>query len=235
MATKIKGLKGCIDDVFGDLLGDDTTSPEKPVEPAPYNRDARDVPQKLPSSKARGRSFGEDEIFDTSGGLAGADAEASDISDANPQALLQAIKDLDDMDADLLGLKKSPASDRRVAKGSGKEELPLHPEPAGKLTANEKDLEEPLAGLLSDDEEGIARKPPVTESKTTCNKTPSTVRGPGKAGRLVPHPGRDCVDDKPTGPEPSTRQDHRSQVQDQETVSLWEQGSGHVGLRWSGA
>ncbi|XP_010616727.1 fas-binding factor 1 isoform X2 [Fukomys damarensis] len=213
MAPKIKkGLKGCIDDVFGDLLGDDTTSPEKPVEPAPYNRDARDVPQKLPSSKARGRSFWEDEIFDTSGGLAGADTEASDISDANPQALLQAIKDLDDMDADLLGLKKSPASDRRVAKGSGREELPLHPEPAGKLTASEKgdtsptrkpppsphsfehqyrrfsseDLEEPLAGLLSDDEEGIARKLPVTESKTTCNKTPSTVRGPGPSIPLTP-------------------------------------------------
>ncbi|KFO35627.1 Fas-binding factor 1 [Fukomys damarensis] len=185
-ASPRDGGKGCIDDVFGDLLGDDTTSPEKPVEPAPYNRDARDVPQKLPSSKARGRSFWEDEIFDTSGGLAGADTEASDISDANPQALLQAIKDLDDMDADLLGLKKSPASDRRVAKGSGREELPLHPEPAGKLTASEKDLEEPLAGLLSDDEEGIARKLPVTESKTTCNKTPSTVRGPGPSIPLTP-------------------------------------------------
>ncbi|XP_013361452.1 PREDICTED: fas-binding factor 1 isoform X2 [Chinchilla lanigera] len=213
MAPKTKkGLKGSIDDVLGDLLGDDLILPEKPTEPVPYNRDATNVPQKLDSSKARGRSFREDEDFDTLGGVAGADAEVSDISDPDPQALLQAIKDLDDMDADLLGLKKSPASDKRAAKGSGKEELPCDPKPAGKLTADEKgdtsptrkpspspssfghqyrrfsfeDLEDPLARLLSDDEEGIAKKPPVTESKTASDKNLSTVRDPGPSVPLTP-------------------------------------------------
>ncbi|KAM6175786.1 fas-binding factor 1 [Erethizon dorsatum] len=187
MAPKSKkGLKGSIDDVLGDLLGDDTILPEKPVEPVPYNRDATDVPQKQPSSKARGRSFREDEDFDTLGGLAGADADVSDISDPDPQALLQAIKDLDDMDADLLGLKKSAASGKRAAKGSGKEELTHNPKPAGKLTASEKDLEDPLARLLSDDEEGICKKPPATDSKAASDKNPSTVRDPGPSIPLTP-------------------------------------------------
>ncbi|XP_063098120.1 fas-binding factor 1 isoform X7 [Cavia porcellus] len=181
MALKTKkSLKGSIDNVLGDLLGEDTVLPEKPVEPVPYNRDAPGVPQKLASSKPRGRSFQEDEDVNTLGGVAGGDAEVSDISDPDPQDLLQAIKDLDDMDADLFGLKKSPASDRRAAKGSRKEELPHNPKPAGKLAVREQDLKDPLARLLSDDEEGIVKNPPVTESKTASDKNPSTVRDPDK-------------------------------------------------------
>ncbi|XP_059989418.1 fas-binding factor 1 isoform X4 [Lagenorhynchus albirostris] len=113
------------------------------------------------------------------------------------------MKDLDEMDADLLGLKKSNlASSKRSAKGSGKEEQPSPHKPAGVLTANEKrdaiptkklspsptslghqyrkfsfeDLEDPLAGLLSDDEEGIAKKLPGTESKTASVKSPAPAR-----------------------------------------------------------
>ena len=49
------------------------------------------------------------------------------------------FQDLDEMDADLLGLKKSNlASSKRAAKGSGKEEQPSPLKPAGVLTANEK-------------------------------------------------------------------------------------------------
>nr|XP_013007438.1 fas-binding factor 1 isoform X4 [Cavia porcellus] len=187
MALKTKkSLKGSIDNVLGDLLGEDTVLPEKPVEPVPYNRDAPGVPQKLASSKPRGRSFQEDEDVNTLGGVAGGDAEVSDISDPDPQDLLQAIKDLDDMDADLFGLKKSPASDRRAAKGSRKEELPHNPKPAGKLAVREQDLKDPLARLLSDDEEGIVKNPPVTESKTASDKNPSTVRDPGMTVPLTP-------------------------------------------------
>lgn len=52
---------------------------------------------------------------------------------------LPLFQNLDDMDADLLGLKKSNLiSNRRAAKGSGKEELPSHPKPASILTASEK-------------------------------------------------------------------------------------------------
>ncbi|XP_073901194.1 fas-binding factor 1 isoform X2 [Castor canadensis] len=189
MAPKTKkGLKGSIDDVLSDLLGDDTTLPEKPVGLASHVRDMAGIPQGLPS-KARTRSLG------NLAGLAEADVE-----------------DLNDMDADILGLRKShPASGKNAAKNSGKE-VPSNPEPAEKFLANEKrdtiptkkpppslssfghqykrfsfeDLEDPLAGLLSDDEEGTAKEPLVTESKTASNKCPSTVRGPGPSIPVTP-------------------------------------------------
>ncbi|XP_007454391.1 PREDICTED: fas-binding factor 1 [Lipotes vexillifer] len=188
MAPKTKkGLKGSIDDVLGDLLGDDTTPPEKPVKLASRARDATGAAQALPPSRARTKSLLEDDAFSTRAGLAGADAEVSDISDADPQALLQAMKDLDEMDADLLGLKKSNlASSKRSAKGSGKEEQPSPLKPAGVLTANEKHLEDPLAGLLSDDEEGIAKKLPGTESKTASIKSPAPARDQAPSIPLTP-------------------------------------------------
>ena len=45
---------------------------------------------------------------------------------------------LDEMDADLFGLKPSLASNKRPAKDSGKEEPPSPLKIAGVLTANEK-------------------------------------------------------------------------------------------------
>ncbi|XP_078294261.1 fas-binding factor 1 isoform X4 [Panthera onca] len=214
MAPKTKkGLKGSIDDVLGDLLGDEMTLPEEPVKLASRARDAMAITQALPSSRARTKFLLEDCAFSTTAGLTGPDAEISDISDADPQALLQTMKDLDDMDADLLGLKKSNlASSKRAAKGSGKEELPSHPKSAGLLTASEKgdtipakksppspgnfghqyrkfsfeDLEDPLAGLLSDDEEGTTKKPPRTESKLASEKGTAPVRDQGPSIPLTP-------------------------------------------------
>ncbi|KAB1265359.1 Fas-binding factor 1 [Camelus dromedarius] len=187
-------------------------TPEKPVKLTSRARDTSAVAQALPPSRARTKSLLEDDGFSTRAGLAGADAEVSDISDADPQALLQAMKDLDEMDADLLGLKKSNlASDKRSAKGSEKEEQPSNLKPAGMLTANEKgdaiptkklplsptsfghhrkfsfeDLEDPLAGLLSDDEEGISKKPPGMESKTALEKSAAPVRDQGPSLPVTP-------------------------------------------------
>ncbi|XP_059733966.1 fas-binding factor 1 isoform X5 [Bos taurus] len=96
------------------------------------------------------------------------------------------MKDLDEMDADLLGLKPSLASNKRPAKGSGKEEPPSPLKIAGVLTANEKDSEDPLAGLLSDDEEGIPKKLPSTETKTSSKKNPAPVRDHGPSIPLTP-------------------------------------------------
>lgn len=140
MAPKVKkGLKDSFDDVLDDLLGDETTLPEKPVKLASRARDNTGVAQTLPSARAGAKSLLEDDAFSTMAGLAEADAEVSDVSEADPQALLQTMKDLDDMDADLLGLKKSHlASSQSAAKGSGKEELPSNPKPAGMFTASEK-------------------------------------------------------------------------------------------------
>ncbi|MEJ1269288.1 Fas (TNFRSF6) binding factor 1 [Cricetulus griseus] len=170
---------GSIDDVLGDLLGDDTLL-EKPVEPASHAKDTASVPQ-WPPSKAKGRSLPKDSVD----GLLGADAE-----------------DLDSMDDDLFGRMKShPPSGKGTTKGSGKE-VPSNPKPAGALTANDKgdaipakkspppssnyglqykkfsfeDFEDPLAGLLSDEEEETAKKPPTMESKPV-SKSPSTATG----------------------------------------------------------
>ncbi|XP_030779858.1 fas-binding factor 1 isoform X2 [Rhinopithecus roxellana] len=214
MAPKTKkGWKGSIDDLLGDLLGDEMTLPEKPVKLASHTRDTTGVSQMFPSSKARTKSLLGDDVFSTIAGLEEADAEVSGISEADPQALLQGMKDLDGMDADILGLKKSNAApSKKAAKDPGKGELPSHPKPAGGSAASEKggaistkksppspsssghqnrrfsseDLEDPLAGLLSYDEEGITKKPPVTESKTASDKSPSTVRDQGPSIPLTP-------------------------------------------------
>ncbi|KAM7232603.1 hypothetical protein CapIbe_017364 [Capra ibex] len=214
MAPKTKKrLKDSIDDVLADLLGDEATPPEKPVKLTSRARDAPGVAQAPPPSRPGPKSLLEDDAFITQAGLAGADAEVSDISDADPQALLQAMKDLDEMDADLLGLKKSNlASNKRPAKGSGKEEPPSPPKTSSVLTANEKgdaiptkkrppspssfghqyrkfsleDSEDPLAGLLSDDEEGIPKKLPSTETKTSSKKNPAPVRDDGPSIPLTP-------------------------------------------------
>ncbi|XP_057357699.1 fas-binding factor 1 isoform X2 [Manis pentadactyla] len=190
-----KGLKGSIDDVLGDLLGDEMTLPEKPVKLASCARDAMGVAQVPPSSRARTKSLLKNDALSTMAGLEGADAE-----------------DLDDMDADLLGLKKfNLASSKRAAKDSGKEELPSNPKPANMLIADEKgntiptkkapppssfgrqfrkfsceDLEDPLAGLLSDEEEGTATKPLRTESITALEESPAPVRDQGPSSPLTP-------------------------------------------------
>lgn len=198
-----KGLKGSIDDVLGDLLGDDTLL-EKPAEPASHARDTASSPQ-WPSSRARFPPK------DNVEGLAGADAEVSSVSDADPQVFLQNMKDLDSMDDDLFGRMKShPPSGKGTAKGSGKEG-PSNPKPADTLTASEKgdtipakkpppssskfglqykkfsfeDFEDPLAGLLSDEEEETAKRLPVMESKL-APKSQSAAAGQGPSVPLTP-------------------------------------------------
>ncbi|XP_036051674.1 LOW QUALITY PROTEIN: fas-binding factor 1 [Onychomys torridus] len=204
MAQKTKkGLKGSIDDVLGDLLGDDTALLEKPFEPSSHAKDTARVPQ-WPPSKAKARSLQKDSVE----GLMGADAEVSSVSDADPQVFLQNMKDLDSMDDDLFGRMKShPPSGKGTAKGSGKE-VPSNPKPAGTLTANEKgdaiptkkpppasssfglqykkfSFEDPLAGLLSDKEEETAKKPPTMESKP-ASKSPSMAAGQGPSAPPTP-------------------------------------------------
>lgn len=198
-----KGLKGSIDDVLGDLLGDDILL-EKTVETASHAKDTSSSPQWL-SSKAKFLPK------DSAGGLAAADAEVSSDSDADPQVFLQNMKDLDSMDDDLFGRMKShPPSGKGTAKASGKEGS-SKPKPAGTLTADEKgdaiptkkpppassrfglqykkfsfeDFEDPLAGLLSDEEEETAKKPPATESKL-APKSPGTAAGQGPSVPLTP-------------------------------------------------
>ena len=79
-----------------------------------------------------------------------------------------------------------------------------------------------MAGLLSDDEEGITKKPPGTESKMASEKSAAPVRDQGKEGGLVARPGQVQL----AQPETLPGRDHRSQILDQEIISVSEQEGG---------
>ncbi|KAF1404932.1 hypothetical protein FQV22_0004540, partial [Spheniscus magellanicus] len=145
------------------------------------------------------RSFLEDDFF---GKLPAEDieaAEGSSASDADPQALLQTLKDMDDMEADLLGLSKPNSgpgkttvkgpgkcdSSGGVVKTSGKllapekgesvpvvEKKPLSSPPASRQYKkfNFEGLDDPLAGLLSDEEQDAPKKPAPTGTKSSSEK-----------------------------------------------------------------
>ncbi|ETE62770.1 Fas-binding factor 1-like protein, partial [Ophiophagus hannah] len=66
----------------------------------------------------------------------GADAEEPDISDVDPEAILETLKDMDEMEADILGVKKtSTKSPQKTAKGIGTA-VPLAEAAKTKTTTN---------------------------------------------------------------------------------------------------
>ncbi|NXE75976.1 FBF1 factor, partial [Cochlearius cochlearius] len=126
-------------------------------------------------------------------------AEGSSASDADPQALLQTLKDMDDMEADLLGISKpSSGPGKTTMKGPGKcdslggavkttgkllapekgdsvpvmEKPPLSSPPASRQYKkfNFEDLDDPLAGLLSDEEQDAPKKPAPTVTKSSSEE-----------------------------------------------------------------
>ncbi|XP_067237299.1 fas-binding factor 1 homolog isoform X7 [Chanodichthys erythropterus] len=119
-----KGLRGSIDDVLGDLLGDDddegecvrSTGPVKVRSPAVVSS----RPAAVLTSRSGKRSLLDDDFFSKLAEEAERDEEGSDVSEADPAALLDSMKDIDDMDADLFGSKRKPSSapvQRKEAKG----------------------------------------------------------------------------------------------------------------------
>lgn len=201
MAPKVKkALKDSIEDVLGDLLGDDTSLLDQPVKLTASTRNSVGADQ-VPS-RARTKSFLGGDARGTAADSAGAKAEDSDISEADPKALLQTMKDLDDMDADLFKPRASALAPSRAAtKGSGDKVLQGTHQTAGGAIPSKKlpgkfsfeDMEDPLAGLLSDDE-GSAEKPLVE------TENPAPVRGPGPPVPLTPgdtpiHKKPDLFDD----------------------------------------
>lgn len=205
MAAKSKkSLRGSIDDVLGDLLGYDDEAPVKSTRPS--------QPAVVSSGRARGtslqaskKSFPEDDFFSKLPAEDVESAEGSSVSDADPQAVLQTLKDMDDMEADLLGISKPSSGPGKAAtKGPGKcdssegavktsgkvpapekgesepvpEKKPLSSPPASRpyKKFNFEDLDDPLAGLLSDEEQDAPKKPVprgcenVPEKKTEPSK-----------------------------------------------------------------
>lgn len=206
MATRIKkGLKGSIDDVLGGLLDQDDAAIRKTPLASPLSGEATGRPRAIVSTSSK-RSIGDDEFFRNLAQEAGvADGEESDVSDVDPVALLQSMQDMDDMDADLFGVKKTkPAASKTTAKDSGVGGVTGDPlKSAGKPGASGKEpsqvtvkkplsapadssrqyrklsfdeFDDPLAGLLSDEEDNTAKKGRAVTTAVSERATSTAVK-----------------------------------------------------------
>nr|XP_056710186.1 fas-binding factor 1 [Euleptes europaea] len=205
-----KGLKGSIDDVLGDLLGDDDDIPLKSSKPASLGSSGG-RPRGVASQVGK-KDFLDDDFFSKMAHEKETEAEDPDISDVDPEALLQTLKDMDDMEADLLGIKKAssgpsqkPVKDleksqpltepirsaKKTAideKGDSVSGMDKKPVPATSKQLKPKlsfeDVDDPLAGLLSDGEEDVVKKvySPATKSAPETNAGTSKEKGTSLPG-----------------------------------------------------
>ncbi|KAL0993076.1 hypothetical protein UPYG_G00102930 [Umbra pygmaea] len=104
--AKQKRQKNSIDDMLGDLLGDD----DFPVNAKAPFRDRGRLLSSLPSASGKRSLFEDSNFFSKLVDSVDNDNEGSDVSEADPTALLASMKDIDDMDADLFESKKKPLS-----------------------------------------------------------------------------------------------------------------------------
>ncbi|XP_041078122.1 fas-binding factor 1 homolog isoform X4 [Polyodon spathula] len=164
-----KALRSSIDDVLGDLLGDDdVTSSKTSRSPAGVGGTGRTAG--LPSRSGR-KSLLDDDFFSKLAEEAGKD-EGSDISEADPLALLDSMKDIDDMDADLFGSKKKPGS-----------------APSGSLSGGLKQQEKPKAAL-SEDPGTEGRKPSSAPAGSARQYKKFTFKDDDDDGDILgPSPG----------------------------------------------
>ncbi|XP_074728585.1 fas-binding factor 1 homolog isoform X7 [Strix uralensis] len=118
-------------------------------------------------------------------------AEGSSASGGEPQALLQSLKDLDDLEADLLGASRpGSAPGKTTVKGPGKGESGpvMEKKPLSSFAAsrqyrkfNLEDLDDPLSGLLSDEEQDAPKKPSPTGTKSIPEEKQSKEKEPPAA------------------------------------------------------
>lgn len=192
MATKPqKSLRGSIDDVLDDLLRYDD---EPPVTSARASQLAGGSSGRArgTSSQASKKSFLEDDFFSKFPAEDIKAAEGSSASDADPQALLQTLKDMDDMEADLLGIsKRTSGPGKTTVKGPGKcDSVGGAVKTTGKVLAPEKGESVPMMekkplssppasrqykkfnfeGLLSDEEQDAPKKPAPTGTRSSSEK-----------------------------------------------------------------
>ncbi|XP_072339107.1 fas-binding factor 1 homolog isoform X2 [Scyliorhinus torazame] len=187
-----KGFRKSIDDVLDDLLGEDDGSPNKHASVTTHSGSNIRTSVTVPSRTSR-KSLLDDDFFSKLAQDVNKDNEESEISDADPQALLVTMKDIDDMDADLFGKSKklhsvpsqptgnaaetesSTLESARTthkpaaAKDENGEDEKRHSAPATSkrqykkftfddeedvgLKATKQDVDDPLAGIISDEEE----------------------------------------------------------------------------------
>ncbi|XP_048410747.2 fas-binding factor 1 homolog isoform X2 [Stegostoma tigrinum] len=176
-----KGFRESIDDVLDDLLGEDDGSPSKPT--LPTTKSGRNLKTPITTSSSTSKKpLLDDDFFSKLEQDVNKDNEESEVSDADPQALLDTMKDIDDMDADLFGKRKKLHSVRNqpTGKTAGMESSSLEstriahkPEAAKGNVAGEDeelrsapptsrrqykkftfdDIDDPLAGILTDEDE----------------------------------------------------------------------------------
>ncbi|XP_072882756.1 fas-binding factor 1 homolog isoform X5 [Hemitrygon akajei] len=186
-----KGFRESIDDVLDDLLGDDDKKITFPTMQS-GSTPRRSAPA---SSRSNKKSLLDDEFFNKLAQEAAKDNDESEISEVDHQALLETMKDIDDMDADLFGKKNRPSaptqpaeypavtkdskpeSSRTVHRPSAVKDLSGQDENHHcvattfrhhykKFTFDDED--DPLAGILSDEEEEPKKKA-VSEQKLTLS------------------------------------------------------------------
>ncbi|XP_072097998.1 fas-binding factor 1 homolog [Mobula birostris] len=186
-----KGFRESIDDVLDDLLGDDD---KKSIFPAIQsgNTPRRSAPA---TSRSNKKSLLDDDFFNKLAQEAAKDNDESEISEVDHQALLETMKDIDDMDADLFGKKNRPSAPTQraeypaVTKGSKPESSrTVHrPSDAKDLSGQDEndhcvattfghhykkftfdDEDDPLEGILSDEEEEPKKKT-VSEQKLSLS------------------------------------------------------------------
>ncbi|XP_066469876.1 fas-binding factor 1 isoform X2 [Tiliqua scincoides] len=218
-----KGLKGSIDDVLGDLLGDDDDIPLKSTKPVSFG-DSGGRPRGITSQISR-KGLLDDDIYSKMALEGEGDAEDPDLSDVNPEALLETLKDMDEMEADLLGIKKAssgpvqkpgknveksqplvePARSAKkttiTEKGDAVSGMDKNPSSAPTISRHVKqkfsfeDLDDPLADLLSDEEEGTKKMVHSSAAKNTpeTNAEASTEKVTTSGPTVVPQRKREEV------------------------------------------
>ncbi|XP_063315101.1 fas-binding factor 1 isoform X2 [Pelobates fuscus] len=204
-ARRKKGLQDSIDDVLGDLLGDDDFSSPKPQKISLHKSVPVIRPRSNMLSNPSKKSPLDENYFSQ---LAKEAEEESDISEADAQALLESMKDLDDMDAEIFGTKKpksAPAKNVGMGQGTDIElrkgdkameprrgrsapesEKKASPAPVAQPRSYKKfsfdDEDDPLAGLMSDEDNGIAKK-----TKTSGHFAPEIEKKPSSAPAAPSH------------------------------------------------
>ncbi|XP_074778924.1 fas-binding factor 1 homolog isoform X2 [Athene noctua] len=193
-----RGLRESVDDVLGDLLGFDDESPVNSVRTSCLARGSSGRAWGT-SSQASQKSFAEEDFFSRFPAEDVEAAEGSSASGGEPQALLQTLKDMDNLEADLLGISRPSSRPGKPAmKGPGKcdssgeavktagkllapgkgesgplmEKKPLSSFPASQQYKkfDLEDLDVPLSGLLSDEEQDAPKKPSPTGTKSISGK-----------------------------------------------------------------
>ncbi|XP_060760417.1 fas-binding factor 1 homolog isoform X2 [Neoarius graeffei] len=170
MTTKQKkGLRGSISDVLGDLLGDDADDlPMKARSPS----GGLGRPTGLLRTQSGKRNLLDVDFFSKLAEEVENNDEGSDMSEADPKALLESMKDMDDMDADLFGSKKKKPSSAPAQSRSSRTKTS---KPEDKNKTNH-DLDDPLDDLLNDLDEEQPKSVPSGETEKPQSSSPTVQK-----------------------------------------------------------